>query len=51
MNKTLKVTLGVLGLGVLGLGFFYGRKAYIRKQTTSANPQKNERVIKTVVKP
>ena len=45
MNQTLKVTLAVVGLGVLGIGFYYGRKAYIRKQTTSANPEKNERLI------
>ena len=45
MNSTTKIILGIVGLGVLGVGFYFGRKAYIRKQTTSANPEKNERLI------
>ena len=45
MNSTTKIILGIAGLGALGVGFYFGRKAYIRKRTTSANPQKNERLI------
>jgi hypothetical protein len=45
MNSTTKIILGIVGLGALGVGFYFGRKAYIRKQTTSANPEKNERLI------
>lgn len=45
MSNTTKIILSIVGLGALGVGFYYGRKAYIRKRTTSANAQKNERLI------
>lgn len=45
MSNTTKIILSIAGLGALGVGFYYGRKAYIRKRTTSANAQKNERLI------
>jgi hypothetical protein len=49
MNTTTKILLGILGVGVLGTAFYFGRKSYLKSRTTSDNPQKNERNIKTVV--
>lgn len=49
MSTTTKIILGVLGVGVLGTAFYFGRRAYIKSRTTSDNPQKNERNIQQVV--
>jgi len=49
MNTTTKILLGILGAGVLGTAIYFGRRAYIKSQTRSGNPQKDERVIQTVV--
>ena len=49
MNTSTKIILGILGVGVLGAGIYFGRKAYIKSRTTSGNPQKDERVIQQVV--
>jgi hypothetical protein len=51
MSTTSKILLSILGLGVVGVGFYFGRRAYIKSRTTSGNPQKDERNIKQVVNP
>lgn len=51
MSTTTKILLGVLGAGILGTAFYFGRKSYIKSRTRSGNPQKDERKIKTIVNP
>jgi len=49
MKTSTKIILGILGVGVLGGAFYFGRRAYIKSRTTSGNPQKDERTIQQVV--
>jgi hypothetical protein len=49
MSTTNKILLAILGAGVVGVGFYFGRRAYIKSRTTSDNAQKNERNIQQVV--
>lgn len=51
MKASTKILIGFVGLVVLGGAFYFGRKSYLKSRTSSDNPQKNERKIKTVVNP
>jgi hypothetical protein len=49
MNKTTKIILWtVAGIAVIG-GTYWAYAVYRKQQTTSADPQKNDRKIKVIV--